>query len=172
VQNNFYADTMDRAKDEEDQYRRSLYIITKRSQPYPMLDVFDMANSQQIHSKRNVTTTPLQALALLNNDVVFKLSQNLAARVLAEAGNDENREFTRLYQILFAPNPDRAERKLLHTFLENHEKIISDKASGGSLTLALPVAWSASDKPDPIRAAALVDLVDAVVNTNDFVYRF
>lgn len=172
VQNNFYADTMDRAKDEEDQYRRSLYIITKRSQPYPMLDVFDMANSQQIHSKRNVTTTPLQALALLNNDVVFKLSQNLAARVLAEAGNDENREFTRLYQILFARNPDRAERKLLHTFLENHEKIISDKASGGSLTLALPVAWSASDKPDPIRAAALVDLVDAVVNTNDFVYRF
>jgi hypothetical protein len=137
-----------------------------------MLDTFDMANSQQIHSKRNVTTTPLQALTLLNNDVAFKLSQHLAARVLAEAGNDENREFTRLYQILFSRNPDAAERKLLHAFLESHEKIIADKASGGSLTLALPVAWSTSDRPDPIRAAAFVDLIDAVVNTNDFVYRF
>jgi len=172
VQNNFYADTMDRAKDEDDQYRRSLYILTKRSQPYPMLDVFDMANSQQIHSKRNVTTTPLQALALLNNDVVFKLSQHLAARVLAEAGNDENREFNRLYQILFARDPDATERKVLHAFLEKHEKIIADKASGGSLTLALPVAWSNSSKPDPIRAAAFVDLVAAVANTNDFIYRF
>lgn len=172
VQNNFYSDTMDRAKDEEDQYRRSLYILTKRSQPYPMLDVFDMANSQQIHSKRNVTTTPLQALALLNNDVTFKLSQHLAARVLAEAGGDENREFARLYQILFARDPDAAERKLLHTFLENHEKIIAEKAAGGSLTLALPVAWNTSSKPDPIRAAAFVDLVGAVVNTNDFIYRF
>ncbi len=172
VQNNFYSDTMDRAKDEEDQYRRSLYILTKRAQPYPMLDVFDMANSQQIHSKRTVTTTPLQALALLNNDVVFKLSQHLAARVLADAGNDENREFTRLYQILFARDPDATERKVLHAFLENHEKIIADKAAGGSLTLALPVAWSTSSKPDPIRAAAFVDLVDSVVNTNDFIYRF
>jgi len=172
VQNNFYADTMDRAKDEDDQYRRSLYILTKRSQPYPMLDVFDMANSQQIHSKRQVTTTPLQALALLNNDVVFKLSQHLAARVLAEAGNDENREFNRLYQILFARDPDATERKVLHAFLEKHEKIIADKASGGSLTLALPVAWSTSSKPDPIRAAAFVDLVAAVANTNDFIYRF
>jgi hypothetical protein len=172
VQNNFYADTMERAKDADDQYRRSLYIITKRSQPYPLLDVFDMANSQQIHSKRNVTTTPLQALALLNNDVVFNLSQHLAARVLAEAGNDENKEFTRLYQILFARNPDDTELKVLHAFLASHEKTIADKASGGNLTLALPVAWTDSDRPDPIRAAAFVDLVDAVANTNDFIYRF
>jgi hypothetical protein len=172
VQNNFYSDTMDRAKDDEDQYRRSLYIITKRSQPYPLLDVFDMANSQQIHSKRNVTTTALQALALLNNDVVFKLSQNLAARVLAEAGNDENKEFTRLYQILFARNPDDTELRVLHAFLTSHEKTIADKASGGNLTLALPVAWTGADQPNPIRAAAFVDLVDAVVNTNDFIYRF
>ena len=72
----------------------------------------------------------------------------------------------------FDPDPTPAELKVLHAFLTSHEKTIEDKASGGNLTLALPVAWSEPERPEPIRAAAFVDLVDAVVNTNDFVYRF
>jgi hypothetical protein len=171
-QQNNVTETMDAAKDEEDQYRRSLYIITKRSLPYPMLDTFDMANSQQIHSRRSVTTTPLQALALLNSDIVFKLSQHLAARVLAEAGSDESAQFDRLYQILFARDADADEKRLLTAFLDSHVAVVAQKAADGSLSLALPVGWKPGAGFDPIRAAAFVDLVDTVVNTNDFIYRF
>ena len=45
------------SKDPHDFNRRSLYIFTRRSVPYPLLDPFDMANAQQVHSKRDVTTT-------------------------------------------------------------------------------------------------------------------
>ena len=100
--NSTYNAVWNVSKDPKDQNRRSLYIFAKRSLTYPMLDVYDMANAQQVHSKRNVTTTPLQALNTLNSDIIFQWSQTLAGRVIREAGNDERAQFNRLYQILFS----------------------------------------------------------------------
>jgi len=151
--------------------RRSLYIFTRRSLPYPLLETFDMANAQQIHSKRDVTTTPLQALTLYNSEIIFQWSQALAGRVLNEAGADESAQLDRLYEILFARKPSDAEKEALHAFLDQHQKAIAEKAQDGKLALAIPVG--AKTKPtDPLRASAFVDLVHTVVNSNDFVYRF
>jgi hypothetical protein len=159
------------SKDPKDYVRRSLYIFTRRSLPYPLLETFDMANAQQIHSKRDVTTTPLQALTLYNSDIVFEWSQALAGRVLNEAGSDENAQLDRLYQILFARKPNDAERQVLRAFLDQHEKTISGKYEDGKLTIAVPLG--AKERPsDPLRASAFVDLVHTVVNSNDFIYRF
>ena len=47
------------SKDKSEWNRRSLYIFTRRSVAYPLLETFDMASPQQVHSKRDVTTTPL-----------------------------------------------------------------------------------------------------------------
>ncbi len=66
------------SKDPDDWTRRSLYVFTRRSVAYPMLANFDMASPQQVHSKRDVTTTPLQALTLYNDELVFQWSQSLA----------------------------------------------------------------------------------------------
>ncbi|MEF3365217.1 DUF1549 and DUF1553 domain-containing protein [Methylocystis sp. 9N] len=159
------------SKDPKDHVRRSLYIFTRRSLPYPLLETFDMANAQQIHSKRDVTTTPLQALTLYNSDIVFQWSQALAGRIINEAGPDENAQIERLYRILFARKPTDAEKEALSAFLAEHQKTIATKAEDGKLSLAIPVG--AKTKPsDPLRAAAFVDLVHTVVNSNDFIYRF
>ncbi|ULO22961.1 DUF1549 and DUF1553 domain-containing protein [Methylocystis sp. SB2] len=169
---NFNADpAWTTSKDPQDYVRRSLYIFTRRSLPYPLLETFDMANAQQIHSKRDVTTTPLQALTLYNSEIIFQWSQALAGRVLNEAGADESAQLDRLYEILFARKPSDAEKEALHAFLDQHQKTIAEKAQDGKLALAIPVG--AKTKPtDPLRASAFVDLVHTVVNSNDFVYRF
>ncbi len=114
-----------------DHTRRSIYIFTRRSLPYPLLETFDMANAQQIHSKRDVTTTPLQALTLVNSDIVFGWSQALAGRVINEAGADENARIDRLYRILFARKPSNDERAALQAFLVDHQKTIAEKAEDG-----------------------------------------
>jgi hypothetical protein len=159
------------SKDPKDYVRRSLYTFTRRSLPYPLLETFDMANPQQIHSKRDVTTTPLQALTLVNSDIVFRWSQALAGRILNEAGPDEAAQLDRLYEILFARKPNAEEKQLLQAFLTQHQRAIAEKAEEGKLSLALPVG--AKEKAaDPLRASAFVDLVHTVVNSNEFVYRF
>lgn len=159
------------SKVEEDQYRRSLYIFNRRSVPYPLLESFDLAGNQEVHSKRDVTTTPLQALTLYHSDIVFGLSQALAGRVITEGGKKEDKQIDRLYQILFGRTPDKNERKLLTAYLDEQSKIIRDKAVTGKLALNEPTGLKDVSQIDPVRAAALVDLVHTVANSNEFAYR-
>jgi hypothetical protein len=160
------------SKDPHDWNRRSLYVFTRRSVPYPMLQPFDMASAQQVHSKRDVTTTPMQALTLLNDEQVYEWSQALAGRVVREAGNDPVAELDRLYQILFSRTPNENEKSLLLGFFVSHEKVIREKAADGKFAIAIPIDYKPTEALDPIRAAVLVDLVHAVMNSNDFSYRF
>jgi hypothetical protein len=62
-------------------------------------------------------------------------------------------------------------------FLSSHAKVIEAKASDGTLSIALPVglvpvSLKSARPSDPIRAAAFVDLVHTVVNSNEFSYKF
>ena len=127
------------SKDPKDYVRRSIYIFTRRSLPYPLLETFDMANAQQIHSKRDVTTTPLQALTLYNSDIIFQWSQALAGRIINEVGWEKSAQLDRLYQILFGRKPKDEEKQLLQAFLVEHQKSIAEKAEDGKISLAIPV---------------------------------
>ncbi|MFL6657575.1 MAG: DUF1549 and DUF1553 domain-containing protein [Massilia sp.] len=162
----------DVSTDPADFNRRSVYVFVRRSVPYPMLETFDMASAQQVHSKRSVTTTPLQALTLFNSDIVFGWSQALAGKVLREAGNDENAQLNTLYQTLFARVPNATERLALKSFLHQQERLIQDKASDGKFAIATPTGLKEGQHINPLRAAAFVDLVHTVANSNDFAYRF
>ena len=160
------------SKDKKDHNRRSLYIFTRRSLPYPLLDTFDMATAQEAHSKRDVTTTPLQSLALFNSDIVLGWSQALAGRVINEAGTDESAQLDKLYEILFARKASADEKATLQKFLSSHEKSVREKTADGKFEISIPTGLKDGQKLDPIRAAAFVDLVHTVANSNEFIYRF
>jgi hypothetical protein len=160
------------SKDEHDHNRRSLYVFTRRSIPYPILDSFNMASPQEAHSKREVTTTPLQALTLFNSELIFDWSKSLAGRVINEGGKDEAARIDRLYRILFARNADDTEKQTLLTFLKEQEGVIREKAADGKFEINIPTGLKDKKLDDPIRAAAFVDLVHAVANSNEFIYRF
>ncbi len=156
----------------EDWYRRSVYIFNRRSFPYPVTQNFDPADPSKPHHKRDVTTTPLQALTLFNSDVVFDWSQALAGRVINEAGPQEDAQLSKLYQILFARDPNQTERKALKEFLASEQVVIKQKAADGKFAVAVPQGLKDTSRFDPVKSAAFVDLVHAVANSNDFAYRF
>jgi hypothetical protein len=137
-----------------------------------MLEAFDMSSPQQVHSKRDVTITPLQALTLFNDDQVFGWSQALAGRIVREAGNDDSARLARLFEILFSRAPDSKEKETLLAFLDSHETVIKEQGGSGKQQLALPAGLKQEETANPIREAAFVDLVHAVVNSNDFAYKF
>ncbi|SFV17407.1 DUF1549 and DUF1553 domain-containing protein [Pseudoduganella namucuonensis] len=173
VPSNFSAGNLWTAStDPHEQNRRSVYVFVRRSVPYPLTQSFDPADPSAAHHKRHVTTTPLQALTLFNSDVVFGWSQALAGRVIREAGKDETAQLNRLYEILFARFPSKAERATLKDFLDKQEKIIQAKTSDGKFAVAVPTGLKQNQQINPVRAAALVDLVHTVANSNDFAYRF
>jgi hypothetical protein len=160
------------SKDPHEANRRSVYVFVRRSVPYPLMQSFDLADPSHAHHKRDVTTTPLQALTLFNSDVVFGWSQALAGRVIREAGKDESAQLNRLYEILFARAPNKSEKAALKDFLDKEEKIIQAKSADGKFEVAVPTGLKENQTLNPIRAAAFVDLVHTVANSNDFAYRF
>ncbi len=68
--------------------RRTLYRSWGRGGRSGLLDAFDCPDPSTTAPRRAVTTTPLQALALMNNALVLHLSDAFAARLVREAGPD------------------------------------------------------------------------------------
>ncbi|CAN5622975.1 DUF1553 domain-containing protein [soil metagenome] len=65
-------------------YRRSLYTYWKRTAPPPTMTTFDAADRQNCAAKRQATSTPLQALVLLNDPQYVEAARFLAERMMNE----------------------------------------------------------------------------------------
>jgi hypothetical protein len=63
--------------DQPDRHRRGMYILFKRTNPYPSLMIFDSPGSNVCLAQRNRSNTPLQALTTLNDPVFFECAQAL-----------------------------------------------------------------------------------------------
>jgi hypothetical protein len=64
--------------------RRTIYVHAKRSLLMPILQAFDLADTDTSCPVRFVTTLPTQALTMMNSDLVNKEAGKLAARLRAE----------------------------------------------------------------------------------------
>lgn len=78
--------------------RRSIYRINVNSGKDPLLDAFDCPDPSVKTPRRGVTTTPLQALALMNNSFVQRQAAKLAERALRESNNDLRRAIDIAYR--------------------------------------------------------------------------
>src|SRR5262249_23389656 len=67
-----------------DLYRRSLYTFWKRTVPHPQMTTFDAADRSVCSARRQATSTPLQALALLNDPQTVEAARFLGQRTLKE----------------------------------------------------------------------------------------
>ncbi len=80
---------------------RSVYLMTQRIQRHPFLAIFDGADPSASTPVRPTSTTPLQALFLLNDPFVHKQSNLVAERITSHASDNTTRiQFA--YQLLFA----------------------------------------------------------------------
>src|ERR1700712_4219316 len=70
----------------EDLWRRSVYSYWKRTVPPPSLTIFDAPTREACVVRRQMSTTPLQALSLLNDEMYIETDRKFAERMLKEGG--------------------------------------------------------------------------------------
>ncbi len=103
----------------EDRHRRGVYVVWKRTNPYPSMVNFDAPDRTTCTVKRSRSNTPLQALTLLNDPAYVEMAMGLARRLLAEAPDASVAGRARYgFRLTLARQPSSAELRELTTLYE------------------------------------------------------
>jgi hypothetical protein len=100
--------------------RRTIYRTWVRSARSQFLDVFDCPDPSTKAPQRAVTTTPLQALSLLNNSFVLRAADSCALSVRAEAGDDPDQQVSQLFERAFNRQPASEEQAACTALVRKH----------------------------------------------------
>lgn len=90
--------------------RRSVYRMNVNSGKEPLMDAFDCPDPAVKTPRRGVTTTPLQALGMMNNSFVLRQAHRLAERATAAAQGDSSKAIDWIYATCLSRPPTDDER--------------------------------------------------------------
>ncbi|MEZ0326661.1 MAG: DUF1553 domain-containing protein, partial [Fimbriimonas sp.] len=94
-------------------YRRSLYTIWKRTAAPPNMTLFDVPSRETCRVRRARTDTPLQALALLNDETYVEAARVLAQRVLRRGGETPKSRIEYAFKVVLSRKPSAQETAIL-----------------------------------------------------------
>jgi hypothetical protein len=149
-------------------YRRSLYTFWRRTSPPPSMLTFDAMSREVCTAKREVTTTPLQALVLMNDPQFVEAARVLAGRLLRTYPQDVAARNRGAFRTLIGRAPDATEAAIL-------EKLFSEQRAlfAGSPEHARRFVTIGESLPDrllpPVDYAAMATVVSAIMNFDEFV---
>jgi hypothetical protein len=93
-----------------DTYRRSVYHQSARASRVDLLSDFDGPDCAFSISKRVPTTTPAQALSLLNHSFTLRMAEAFAERLTREVGAEPATEVDGVFELAFCRPPNLDER--------------------------------------------------------------
>jgi mono/diheme cytochrome c family protein len=103
-----------------DAFRRMVYQFKPRSQGDPTFAAFDCPDAALPVPRRNVSTTALQALNLLNSHFLVRQSMSFAWRLDREAGRDPARQADRAFRLAFNRGPTEGELAAAVALIKSH----------------------------------------------------
>lgn len=111
-----------------DTYRRAVYHQAARSVKVELLGQYDCPDSALPAPRREETTSPGQALSLLNHHFVIQQAEFLAARVVGEAGEDPAAQVERAFRLAHGRAPDAEEAERAKKLIQEHGLMILCRA--------------------------------------------
>lgn len=103
-------------------YRRAVYHQNARAMQTDLMSDFDQPDCAFSIAKRDETTTPLQALTMLNHAFTLDMAAALAQRVRKETGDAASAadQITVAYQLCYARAPQPHELKACQAFVQQY----------------------------------------------------
>jgi hypothetical protein len=138
-----------------DEYRRSVYVQVRRSQPLSMLETFDAPALNPNCEIRNRSTVAPQSLLLMNNEFVLAQSQALAQRVIDLAGKNRREQVRLAWRLALSQEPDESNIDAAVAFVAEQEQELSVQPP---------------DKAPPAETGALASFCQALFSSNAFLY--
>jgi hypothetical protein len=169
-------------------YRRSLYTFWRRTSPPPSMTTFDAVSREVCVARRDVTTTPLQSLVLLNDPQFVEASRVLADQLLTRFPGDAPSRNREAFRALTGRAPDDVEARILARLFTEQQQLFASRPedaarlveigeSGHGVPRRGDPATSAdqtdhadrADAADVAALAAMTSVVSAIMNFDEFV---
>jgi hypothetical protein len=151
-------------------HRRSLYTFWKRTVPPPSMIAFDAAERNVCLAKRQSTSTPLQALSLLNDVQMTEAARFISQRMLREGGSTLESRIIWAFRLVTSRHPSKDEINVLEQlFKEQHELFASDQQSASKLLAEGETSNSLA--LSPVELAAGTVLAEALLNHDEAIMR-
>lgn len=148
-----------------DLFRRSLYTYFKRTIPPPDMLTMDAAERTVCTVKRQETSTPLQALVILNSTLYVEASRYLSQELLAR-GKSGDALIDSAFERLVSRAPEAKEREILDKMLANNlDYFSSDSAAVAELLSIGTIPYSPTVDKEQLAAATMV--VSAIFNLDE-----
>lgn len=147
-------------------YRRSLYTFWKRTIPPPSMLIFDAATRNQCTLQRQETSTPLQALVLLNDPQFVEAARQLAVRMIREGGDTFSGRATLAFRLATSRAPRQAELELLEGLLRE-EVSAFEAAPKAAEALIRTGEYPPPPEIAPVTLAAYTQIALAILNLTE-----
>jgi Protein of unknown function (DUF1553)/Protein of unknown function (DUF1549)/Concanavalin A-like lectin/glucanases superfamily/Planctomycete cytochrome C len=144
-------------------YRRSLYMVIKRSVPHPTLGTFDGPSRSVCTNRRQKTNTPLQALVTLNDPAFVEASKVLGEKMASE--KDEKTALILAYRKLTGLLPNNKEIQLL-TALFNNEYLKFKQFPQKTKGWLSAGFYKINENLDPNLVAAYTVVANVIMNSD------
>ena len=129
------------------------------------MQIFDVANRGDCEVNRTLSSTPLQALNLLNDPQFVEASRVLAER-LFKTEVDQTKRLEKLFRLLTGRKPDGIERKMLEDFYQEELEHFTKEED---LALAFmdngALDWDKTLNPSEVAALGIV--ANSIMNTTE-----
>ncbi len=154
----------------DDLHRRSLYTYWKRTVPPPTMMAFDAADRSSCSAQRQSTSTPLQALALLNDVQITEAARHLSQRMLQEGGGSDGERVIWIFQAATNRKPTAREIPVLKQLLAEQRAMFSADTNSAAQLLKVGEAKN-NPSLNPVELAAGTVLAQALLNHDGAVMR-
>jgi mono/diheme cytochrome c family protein len=165
--------------------RRSLYIMTIRSDRTGFGSLFDSADSTSSIDHRTSSTVAPQALYLMNDVFVLTQARALAARILKDAPQNDTARIQRLYPIVYGRPVTPAEIQVGLKLLAHMrgastqttqqgsgaaQRVAGDNGAGANLTLTSTREGSSKGKAGDGELTAWTAYCQVLICANEFMF--
>ncbi len=153
-----------------DLYRRSIYTVWKRSSPHPAMINFDVPDRYMCAVRRQKTSTPLQALVLMNDVQYVEAARVLAERMLREGGASPQQRINFAFRALTSRFPRPDELTILQDLY--HQELVDFKKTPARAENLLQEGEYPRDKKLPVAdLAASAVIANTLMNFDEFVVK-
>ena len=128
--------------------------------------IFDVGDRAECAVKRRPTSTPLQALVLLNDPQYVEAARVLAENLILKHGQNPRAQLQSAFKLSTGRSPDKKELEIVEKFhQEEQQRFIRDRQDA----LAYIQTGSSQVHPDldPSKVAALATVINGITNSTD-----